>query len=62
MLKKIIAVLLITLPLSATAGKLLNCDQINTSQGIRYVGTYCMDYKCTYVKRIIFSRWCPYSV
>jgi hypothetical protein len=62
MLKKIVCALLIALPLTASAGKLLNCDQISTSQGIRYVGTYCMDYRCTYVKRVMFSSWCPYSI
>jgi len=65
-MKKLLASIVITavmsVPTIASAGKLLNCDQISTSQGIRYVGTYCMDYRCTYVKRVMFRSWCPYSI
>jgi hypothetical protein len=62
MIKKIIAVLLITLPLSALAGKLLKCEGVMTNSGYKYVGTYCMDFNCTYVQRFVFSSYCPYSV
>ena len=62
MLKKIIAVLLITLPLSAFAGTLLKCEGVMTNSGYKYVGTYCMDFNCTYVQRFVFGSYCPYNV
>ena len=62
MFKKIIAVLLIALPLSASAGRMLKCEGVSTSSGYKYVGTYCMDFNCTYVQRFVFDSYCPYSI
>ena len=62
MFKKIIAVLLIALPLSASAGRMLSCDGMSTSNGYKYVGTYCMDFNCTYVQRYVFDSYCPYNM
>ena len=53
MLKKIIAILLITLPLSAFAGTLLKCEGVMTNSGYKYVGTYCMD-----LTALTFSALC----
>jgi len=62
MFKKIIAVLLIVLPLSASAGRMLKCDGVMTNTGYKYVGTYCMDLNCTYVQRFVFDSYCPYNM
>jgi len=62
MFNKILFVLLLTaLPLTATAGRLLKCEGISTANGYRYVGTYCINFECTYVKRLVFRSWCPYN-
>ena len=50
---------LVSLPISAQAGRLLKCDGISTPHGFMYVGTYCVDYQCTYVQRYTFRTWCP---
>jgi hypothetical protein len=62
MVKKIIFVLLVALPLTALAGRLLKCEGVSTAQGFKYVGTYCMDYNCKYVQRYVFSSYCPYNI
>ncbi len=61
------SVLLISLSLAlsatnayARAGTLLKCEGISTSQGYKYVGTYCVDYACTFVVRKMFDEYCPY--
>jgi hypothetical protein len=46
----------------ARAGTLLKCEGISTAQGYKYVGTYCVDYLCTYVSRKIFDEYCPYLI
>ncbi len=45
---------------SARAGTLLKCEGISTEKGYKYVGTYCVDYACTYVVRKMFDEYCPY--
>jgi hypothetical protein len=44
----------------ARAGTLLKCEGISTAKGYKYVGTYCVDYACTYVARKMFDEYCPY--
>lgn len=44
----------------ARAGTLLKCDFVFTPQGYRYIGTYCVDYECKYVERLIFDSYCPF--
>ena len=57
-----ISALIICIPgtADARAGTLVKCDFVFTSQGYRYVGTYCMDYECKYVERLIFESYCPF--
>jgi len=62
MVKKVIAALLIALPLTALAGRLLKCDGVMTANGYRYVGTYCMDMQCKYVQRYVFASYCPFNI
>jgi len=59
-----ICVSAITAPteVQARAGTLISCDMIQTREGIRYVGTYCADYQCTYQVTRVFSSYCPYSI
>jgi len=45
----------------ARAGTLLRCDFIVTSEGGRYVGTYCVDYECKYTERYVFTSYCPFA-
>ena len=56
----LLATLITALPASARAGTLLKCDFVFTSQGYRYVGTYCVDYECKYVERLVFDSYCPF--
>ena len=46
----------------ARAGTLISCEGINTAQGYRYVGTYCVDYQCKYTTTRVFTSYCPYSL
>jgi hypothetical protein len=46
----------------ARAGTLISCEGINTAQGYRYVGTYCVDYQCKYTTTRVFSSYCPFSL
>lgn len=46
----------------ARAGTLVRCDYVSTSQGGRYIGTYCVDYQCSYTTTRIFTSYCPYSI
>ena len=46
----------------ARAGTLQKCEGVSTANGYKYVGTYCMDYQCTYVQRYVFDSYCPYSI
>lgn len=39
-----------------------SCRGINTQQGYKYVGTYCIDYQCTVTTTLMFDSWCPYNV
>ena len=39
-----------------------SCRSINTQSGLKYVGTYCVDYQCTVTTTLMFDTWCPYSV
>jgi len=44
----------------ARAGTLVKCDFISTNDGPRYVGTYCIDFNCQYVERVVFTSYCPF--
>jgi hypothetical protein len=46
----------------ARAGTLVRCDMLQTQQGIRYVGTYCVDFQCSYTTTRVFMSYCPYSI
>jgi len=46
----------------ARAGTLLRCDGVSTQQGYKYVGTYCVDYACSYTTTRMFDSYCPYSL
>lgn len=46
----------------ARAGTLISCEGINTAQGYRYVGTYCVDYACKYTTTRLFTSYCPFSL
>ena len=46
----------------ARAGTLISCEGINTAQGYRYVGTYCVDYQCKYTTTRVFTSYCPYNI
>lgn len=46
----------------ARAGTLVSCDGVNTAQGFRYIGTYCVDHQCRYTTTRMFSSYCPYSL
>jgi len=54
--------MLMLLPLSAHAGRLLKCEGVSTSSGFIYIGTYCVDFACNYVTRRSFRTYCPHSV
>lgn len=56
----LLAAMLTSLPAFARAGTLVKCDFISTSQGFRYVGTYCIDFECKYVERVVFDHYCPF--
>ena len=58
----LLATLLASLPAFARAGTLISCEGISTTQGYRYVGTYCVDYQCKYTTTRIFTSYCPYSL
>ena len=38
------------------------CRGVNTPNGYKYVGTYCIDYGCTVVQTYMFDSYCPYSI
>jgi hypothetical protein len=57
----ILGAILTSLPAFARAGTLVSCDMINTREGVRYVGTYCADYRCSYTYTRVFTSYCPYS-
>jgi hypothetical protein len=44
------------------AGSLVKCEGVSTAQGYKYVGTYCVDFSCTYVTTKIFDSYCPFSI
>lgn len=46
----------------ARAGTLVQCDFVSTAQGARYIGTYCVDYACSYTTTRVFTSYCPYSI
>lgn len=46
----------------ARAGTLVSCDFVNTQQGPRYIGTYCVDYQCSYTTTRMFTTYCPFSI
>lgn len=58
----LLAALLTSMPAFARAGTLVSCDSISTREGLRYVGTYCADYQCTYYVRRVFTSYCPFSL
>lgn len=58
----LLAALLTSLPAFARAGTLISCEGINTAQGYRYVGTYCVDYQCRYTTTRVFTSYCPYNI
>jgi hypothetical protein len=47
---------------SANAGTLKKCEGVSTTAGYRYVGTYCVDFACSYVFTRMFTSYCPYQV
>ena len=53
---------LLVISASAGAGTLQKCEGISTSNGYKYVGTYCVDYACTYVTTRVFDSYCPYNI
>jgi hypothetical protein len=57
-------VIVMTAPaeVQARAGTLVSCEGINTAQGYRYVGTYCVDYQCKYTVTRVFTSYCPYNI
>jgi Mn2+/Fe2+ NRAMP family transporter len=58
----LLAAVLTSMPALARAGTLVSCDTINTREGLRYVGTYCADYQCSYHVRRVFTSYCPFSI
>ncbi len=62
-MKKIIYFIIFSLFLSSSAyaGRLVSCQGVSTSQGFRYVGTYCYDFACTYTYTKTYSSYCPYN-
>lgn len=62
MRRPFVALLLALLSVSASAMQLKSCETITTVNGIRWVGTYCVDWSCTYVTRRIFSQYCPFTL
>ena len=46
----------------ARAGTLVSCDFVSTQNGGRYIGTYCVDFACSYTTTRIFTSYCPYSI
>lgn len=54
------ATLITATPAYARIGTLLKCDFVFTSQGYRYIGTYCLDMECKYVERLMFDSYCPF--
>lgn len=56
----LVATLLTSPPAHARIGTLVKCDFVLTSQGYRYIGTYCLDMECKYVERLIFDSYCPF--
>jgi Mn2+/Fe2+ NRAMP family transporter len=58
----LLAAVLTSMPALARAGTLVSCDMINTREGLRYVGTYCADYQCSYHVRRVFTSYCPFSI
>ncbi len=60
---KVIAAVILTVIATvayARAGTLVKCDFISTNDGPRYVGTYCIDFNCQYVERVVFTSYCPF--
>jgi hypothetical protein len=55
-------ILLIAPEAIASAGALKKCEGISTQNGYKYVGTYCVDYACTYVTTKMFDSYCPYML
>ena len=47
---------------SARAGTLVSCDAITTFNGMKWVGTYCVDFECQYVTRRMFDQYCPFTL
>ncbi len=51
-----------TAPVSAANLKPGTCRGISTSNGYKYVGTYCVDFQCTVTTTMMFDSFCPFSI
>lgn len=38
-----------------------SCRGVSTSNGFKYVGTYCEDYACTVTSVRMFNSFCPFN-
>ena len=56
------ASLIISSTAAAATLKSGTCRGVSTSDGYKYVGTYCVDYACTVVTTLMVDHWCPYSI
>ena len=41
---------------------LKKCEGISTSEGFKWVGTYCVDFACSYVTTRMVDAYCPYTI
>ena len=62
MKKLLIATTLVFLATSASAMNLKKCEGVSTPNGFKYIGTYCVDFACTYITTRMFDHYCPYSI
>jgi len=53
---------MIAAPATAATLKAGSCRGVSTPQGYKYIGTYCVDFRCTVTTTLMFDSWCPYSV
>lgn len=60
----VIAALLVGLTTTVNADTLKtgSCRGISTSNGYKYVGTYCVDFRCSVERTVMFDSWCPYMI
>ena len=62
----VIAALLVglttTTEVNADTLKAGSCRGISTSNGYKYVGTYCVDFSCSVERTVMFDSWCPYNI